>query len=710
MGEMLGRTHMSKRLLLTFVTMLVALRVCGGLAYADEQGSVNIGSSKLSEEDYQVLWGPNPVDGPGGGGGGHPIDVPEGYEGTGEGEQLSGEYYGVICLAPTDYTAAILALGVSGDDPRWTTNKKLTLSSSTAGGDFYTFSKRFYNLLENGKTIAPDFYNSSYKNEMLKQSACSGAAALWGPKYVWACRYPKELYDSARAKLLAVLNDEDETDTPSEPENDGTYYYIDTKPNDIDMPENVTSTYSGIAFTKSSYETINNILEEDEEYQLWITIANNGAYTIGIVNAEPRYFVTASGTWGCWYWNTGKAKLVYNVGGNSQYVTYNEKKYMKSPTSLSSYVYNPAVNCNTSILQGVRPTTSYYWGDSSGDGGGDEEPTTPDGDWPEPETPTPKPTNPTVPEPPDPQTPSDPVVPDPPTTPTPIGPNYPDAPTVTLPTIDDDNDFTADLSGILDAMNEHCIHLQNCMIDCSEYMKDVLVDQTYSLSVFLYQFLGSEFYTTRSHNGNLAEYIVENLLQGLHDGLVAVTDNQADILDYFEDFAAWLDEKLDFQFPDAYDDTSVVYWLKRIYYMKTGTGINTRPDDPVADPFGIGQWLSDLANNLINALESLFPGLLGDLMGTIDLLKAKFPFSLPWDMMAILGVFAAEPEAPNVEFPCYTYTDGGLVQVGTYDIDMDVYSDVMEGVRFVSLLGFMAYTLSLMPKWAETMLEVVNGA
>lgn len=704
MGEVSGSTHMSKRLLLAIVTMLAALRVCGGLAYADEQGSVNIGGSKLSEEDYQVLWGPNPVDGPGGGGGGHPIDVPEGYEGTGEGEQLSGEYYGVICLAPTDYTAAILALGVSGDDPRWTTNKKLTLSSSTAGGDFYTFSKRFYNLLENGKTIAPDFYNSSYKNEMLKQSACSGAAALWGPKYVWACRYPKELYDSAREKLLAVLNDEDdgggsgESGGSQEGEEDGTRIYF--KWTEV-LDESKLGGVVGVCFNVTKYQDAYNYNSENE-LGIFIGFGTGTGTFYTSTDIKPEALSNGYGMDICTY-------TYRNFIGGKSTVKYNGENYMVINDTVLNYLMRSPQSATKSWSTTATGTpTAYFW--TLGDGGGDDEPTTPDGDWPEPETPTPKPINPTVPEPPDPTTPSDPVVPDPPTTPTPIGPNYPDAPTVTLPTIDDDNNFTVDLSGILDAMNEHCIHLQNCMIDCSEYMKDVLVDQTYSLSVFLYQFLGSEFYTTRAHNGNLAEYIVDNLLQGLHDGLVAVTDNQADLLDYFEDFAAWLDEKLDFQFPDAYDDTSVVYWLKRIYYMKTGTGINTRPDDPVADPFGIGQWLSDLANNLINALESLFPGLLGDLLGTIDLLKAKFPFSLPWDMMAILGVFAAEPEAPNVEFPCYTYTDGGLVQVGTYDIDMDVYSDVMEGVRFVSLLGFMAYTLSLMPKWAETMLEVVNGA
>lgn len=368
---------------------------------------------------------------------------------------------------------------------------------------------------------------------------------------------------------------------------------------------------------------------------------------------------------------------------------------------------------NNSTAGSPNANTAWISGDSDEGTGGEEQPDDPSPDpspdpWPDPVTPTPKPNDPVVPTPPSPSTPTEPDVPLPGAPDWPLDPGFPYEPDVTLPTVEDDNDFTVDLSGILDALNEHCIHLQNCMIECTSIIREALYDIANTGNRFLYRCLGNEMVTTRYYLRSLAEYIVDNLSQGIYDGFTAVTENQADILNYFQSFASWLSDKLNFQFP-KYDDTSLIYWLKRIYYQK-GTGTDSRPVDPVTDPFGIGEWLTNLANNLIQALEGLAPGLVGDLLSTIDLLKLKFPFSLPWDMMAILGAFVASPEAPNVDFPCYAYTASGLEQVGTYEIDLDAYSQVMEGVRFVGYLGFMAYTLSLMPKWAETLCEVVGCA
>lgn len=620
------------------------------------------------------------------------------------------DYYdGYLVYGSNKYNCLIYALGLNPNDFDLVARSKL--SSPTKGGKFYEVVQQGYN------DHCPAWVSVPFYEGWLYQSGTTPGSGQ-NPQYLWAFEIYKDDYEQAKEDA-ETIRDGGSIDDGGGGDGGDSGDAVGSG-QDGDITAEVELFYTGnvgkfnnrdsitYKFSEQYLSELNSRKEELEStlgYDLYWAIALPSANSkIILLPVDFKYV-----------FENDNLVSVTNTGDS-------RKSYYEIGLGNSSLNSEGAVNCNRIYSTNTRTLNagasnsatdirylSLTDGEGGGGSGGEDEPDEPSPDpWPEPENPTPKPTNPTVPDTPEPTTPTQPDPPNAPNPVTPVDPVIPDdVPPSVTPTIMTDNDFTVDLSGVLDALNEHCIHIQTCLNSNFTNTNQFIYDLVREFELFVYHCIYDNFGLHDENNKFLAQYIVENLLQGLYDGLVAVTSNQADMLDYFEDFAAWLDEKLDFQFPDSYDDTSVVYWLKRLYY-KNGTGTVSRPEDPVVDPFGIGEWLRNLANLLIQALEGIAPGLVGDLLETIDLLKLKFPFSLPWDIMTILGAFVASPEAPSVDFPCYAYTASGLEQVGTYEIDLDAYSSVMEGVRFVGYLGFMAYTLSLMPKWAETMCEVVG--
>lgn len=650
-------------------------------------------------------------------------------------EYQAEEYYdGYLVYGANKYNCLIYALGLNPNDFDLVARGKL--SSPSKGGKFYEVVQSGYN------DNCPAWVSIPFYEGWLRQAGVTPGTGTY-PQYLWAFEIYEGDYEQAKQDAITIRDggsiDEGgggDAGGSVKPEGQLTYTLDASGNNSIkdgyffqtNEGNKTPMVLSGLGIDKCDVTVPQNLANAikanyDANYNIFISFIpinggnakgylyvraykDNGTTTIDTSYGYPLVRFNNDSTLEYYLLVGGNAVSVCNMGDSSLEVTYTQS----SINTLQSVAANGTYNFGGIDNRGGYYLAMYTDGTSSGGGGGgSEDPDEPSPDpWPDPEPdpvePTPprlpEPGDPVVPDPPDPTTPDpDPVIPDPDT---PIEPVEP-----TPPVIEPGDTYTVDIQGILDAMDEHCIHIQTCLntnfSNLQGYIGQLAVNCTNVVTSTIYN--GDMAIVTAIANAR--DFIVENLLQGLYDGLVAVTSNQADILDYFEDFAAWLDQKLDFQFPDSYDDTSVVYWLKRLYY-KQGTGTVSRPEDPVTDPFGIGEWLRNLANLLIQALEGLAPGLVGDLLSTIDLLKLKFPFSLPWDIMTILGAFVASPEAPNVEFPCYAYTASGLSQVGTYDIDLDAYSNVMEGVRFVGYLGFMAYTLSLMPKWAETMCEVVG--
>lgn len=65
--------------------------------------------------------------------------------------------------------------------------------------------------------------------------------------------------------------------------------------------------------------------------------------------------------------------------------------------------------------------------------------------------------------------------------------------------------------------------------------------------------------------------------------------------------------------------------------------------------------VADLAGELVEVGEEKIGDIVGDIGTTFtptgELLKTKFPFCIPWDLIAIVTVMAADPVAPVYEFP-----------------------------------------------------------
>ena len=270
---------------------------------------------------------------------------------------------------------------------------------------------------------------------------------------------------------------------------------------------------------------------------------------------------------------------------------------------------------------------------TGGGGGGDDEPTGP-GDWPEDPSPEP-PESPTVP------------TPTPPELPTPYTPIIPpivspDPPTnVTDPT--NWTDYTPWLQKILqqlrnmnDEIAEHCVHIQQQITDQATN----IINEMYA--------------------------VCERLMDYLDELFRSMTR-------YLDQLANWLADQLE------YNDSSVLYWL-RLIYQRLGKLIRTNgptilEPDPT-EPFDFWAWLWGLITNVIGGFIGDFVGDVGDL---IDAVKDKFPFSIPWDIAAMLALLDANRVTPVfvINIPAINGWWAGY----SYRIDLQPFDSVAAACR-----------------------------
>ena len=116
---------------------------------------------------------------------------------------------------------------------------------------------------------------------------------------------------------------------------------------------------------------------------------------------------------------------------------------------------------------------------------------------------------------------------------------------------------------------------------------------------------------------------------------------------------------------DPYDDTETTTstdgWLKKIYnklvdILKQIKSIKrwTIADTLIDAADAIADWLSlihDILEDVDNGAESAVATISSALDDATGLLKKKFPFSVPWDILFIVTFFAAEPQTPHFEIP-----------------------------------------------------------
>lgn len=598
--------------------------------------------------------------------------------------------YGVQVYAGNKFNAALCVLGFDGNDSRFTNDVKAYLSNESTGGSFYEFSNLFTN--NNSPNIGGfDAYNITFT------SAIGTNNTLYGAEFVWIAQYTDTLRQAAYARVEEILNGNTGGGSTPLPD-DGTY---------IKLPVTVYgSAITGFSYNNGWYISYAGSEESNRCYKLSGTDYYTARYaTNNKTNEASNYEIRMPKTT---YQNLmnvvdglgwSDAAVLIQMRNRGNYLTYNARVIHKSNAEKCSpdgyfigysydssveYVQLSAPNETINLVNGSWPSDVQSLGDSlqfhsdtysilgtyhsdelfntyncacilfDKNGTVGDEPVVPPTQWPEPDpvTPTEPPEVPT------------PTPTEPPTEPTITVPTAPTLPPLTYPT--EPTYQTPDIAAILDAMARHCVHLQECMKNVSDDYYDSMTAYMLTLQNKDFEFLRSWFRVT----------------------IDTIRDCFDDLSDYLQRLFTWLADQMDFTFTGGdFDDSSIVGWLKKIY-SKLGSGTTVKPTDPVVDPTGIGDWLDQLLKNFVLDLLALGQDALADVAEMFRQLITKFPFSIPWDIAAMLALFAATPQIPVIEIPQYALTGNGISQVGMYTIDLTPYDGAMGIARSVENVVF----------------------
>lgn len=571
------------------------------------------------------------------------------------GPTASGLYvrYGVV--ANTRYDAAVYCCrGRSFDLNDLSATKKSKLLNN---GDFNQFAQLF-------NASKPELTDDWSGDAAIVQS-WNSARQLYGETYCWNARYTNDQKIRAQEAIEDVLNDDDTpsgggsgsggvTGTPEIGEDVALIPVTEWYENELNVEY--------VMITQSAYSDLQSFISSHDNYILLAYVGANGGKLgklggrVCAISEDGFKFYQEAGDGSSgrtWCIRCFDLRRVYYIETGGTVVEHDGKRCFDMRGAAVSQT-------SANALDGCYPIMYRNYDEDAG-GGGDDEPTEPPIEWPTPPTETPTP-----PEVPTPGDPTQPTPPDP-VTPTPGNP--------WIPIPDEDISITGeDFQDLIDALNEHCIHLQDSIQSNVSQLWDLQSD-----------FLGTQF-------EDLFGLISDNFTW-LGSDVIAESYN--DLKSYLHELFEWLSEQLNFDVTvegGQYDDTSVLYWLKQIW-AKLPTGINTRPTDPVTNPDGWWDWLTQLLNNLAADLMALGHDELAGVLETLNELRNKFPFSLPWDVAALLGLLVGVPVCPEFDMPCYTVTLEGLQEVGTYHITLEPYETVWEGVKWIETLAFAVYLI-----------------
>lgn len=599
-----------------------------------------------------------------------------------------GDVMGVMTVADNQYNAALFALGYDPNDSD-TFNEvvKAKLSNESTGSSFYTFAQ----LFRTGQPLwFPNYENIS--------GVYFTVVTLYGAERVFSAQYETVHALQARVALEAVLNGGDSGGGSGggTATQDGFYKVTLTATNppwsgnDVNKKVNVYADPSirmnqstGVGYGESfgsivgnvTYNSANELVGYVDQYtyDLMSTyncvkyvrsfgsnyiLAGDGDFTWIRGNNDSNYFLKSLGAsvvYGFVPRNNHIHSELYQINGKPSACYFDVKQD-------GTYRFNSS-GVNTEPMKAFWVSSGGYVSDP------------PVGDWPVPV---------------DPHIWVEPPVPDPPEPTSPVitdDPIYLPDPTMPIPSPEDGPTYTTpDLSAVLDAMNRHCIHLQNAIYGAASQFWGLLSSK-----------MNSDLSAFTSWLGDWLEVIADN-----------ITDGILHLENYLHSLAVWLAEQFDYSITSSeYNDGSVVAWLKRIW-AKLGTGsINTRPDDPVADPIGIGDWLGSFFAGLLNDLKGLIDSILGEFGTDLETLITKFPISIPWDVAIVLGALVAPPQVPHIEYPMYTVGMGGLEYVTDVVIDLSDWSDVMGVIRNFELLTFGGF-LAMKTKHFMELMEGVD--
>lgn len=151
--------------------------------------------------------------------------------------------------------------------------------------------------------------------------------------------------------------------------------------------------------------------------------------------------------------------------------------------------------------------------------------------------------------------------------------------------------------------------------------------------------------------------------------------------DYFGDWMQTISGQLQTWNEQFLDEIRIIEnWLEGIFY-KTGGGWSSEPD-VTSDSDGWWDWLNDLAAAFLGDLPDSISGLLT----TFEGLRSLFPFSIPWDIAAMMALLVSQPVTPVVDIP-FGYGANNITYV---HVDLSAWDGVMAAVRSLELVIFAA--------------------
>lgn len=135
--------------------------------------------------------------------------------------------------------------------------------------------------------------------------------------------------------------------------------------------------------------------------------------------------------------------------------------------------------------------------------------------------------------------------------------------------------------------------------------------------------------------------------------------------------------------------------IEQLKKIKHWTAVDTVIDgvDAVAD------WLDLIRDVLTDGAGSAVTALSSALQDSTDLMKQKFPFSIPWDILFLVSALSAEPETPQFSIP-FNFEISGLDLVVDYQMELD-FTHLQWFSDLSRLLLSMTYAAGLMKKTVD---------
>lgn len=614
------------------------------------------------------------------------IEVSGNFAGYEDGEEYKGY---VIVDSPNAYTSSIVLIGEYSSLIQIDSVMYSKLSDPVKGGNFYKLTQKWKHIGTNASGTT-----EYYPNWLaMTHDFADQLNIVYGYDRNWACVVTANEVSDALRDFHKILDggvagdddDDDDDDDDEHPTEDGYTFIKWTEIVDSSNAGDIVGFYTA----SDTYDRIVSSIDSSSNgYGIYAALGVRTSTSQELQRSIWKY----SGTSKPEIITTGLSydSYAYRAGqSTTTYKYYENERYIYIP--LAATMATNAINQTAGTYTTGAPYSAYYWskeGSGSG-GGGDDTPIVPVDP---PADPLPTQPSPTAPNPPQLPNPSDPPVvypstptqPDPPDWPQPSIVVPPGERYIEVPSNTSNQDYTPWLRAILlqlqalceyfglfadflaDELENHCIHIRDHMTQTIGWLGEYLADYLYDCFASLSDDLDLEF-------NNLKSYL-KVLLNQHHT--------------YLDNLAQWIVDNVNWNYGGGeYDDSNVIYWLKRIW-AKQGSGtVNTKPNDPVTNYNVYVTWLGDLFGDISLDLGGLD---LSSLMQAIEGLSDVFPFSIPWNIIAVFGLLSANAVTPSFDF---TIPATDLFGSYSYEIDMQWLDGAMASVRAIELLAFCCYVL-----------------